>query len=43
MRRVAVNRLPALAHFFGIRPWDLDRLTAPEIEACIDALDELTP
>lgn len=31
MRRALLEELPALTKFFGLKPWDIDRLTAREL------------
>ncbi len=31
MRRALLTDLPALTHFYGLKPWDLDRMTLREI------------
>lgn len=41
MRAAIGPRLPLLAHFFGVHPWDVDRLSAREIRFYLDALDDL--
>lgn len=33
MRRAHASVLPALTQFFGLKPWDLDRMTQREISA----------
>lgn len=41
MRRALRAQLPALAHVFGIRPWEVDLLTYGEAEVFGDYLREL--
>lgn len=31
MRRALLEELPALTKFYGLRPWDLDRMTLREV------------
>jgi hypothetical protein len=35
--------LPGLAHWFGIRPWDIDDLTFGELDMFVQALGKLPP
>jgi hypothetical protein len=32
MRRALLPWLPALSHHYGLKPWDIDRMTYREIE-----------
>jgi len=38
MRRALGNRLPALSHFYGIKPWEVDDLTYSEVRIFLDAI-----
>lgn len=40
MRAVLLDALPTLAHFYGLMPWDVDRLTPLELRAMLDALPD---
>lgn len=42
MRRALRQHLPAFAHLFGIRPWEIEDLTPLEIETFIAAARDLT-
>ena len=33
--------MPALAHHFGVRPWEIDLLTVPDFHTLCAAADEL--
>jgi hypothetical protein len=39
LRAAALERLPSLAHFYGLMPWDLDRLSPVELEQFLDFMD----
>ena len=41
MRRELLSLLPALSHFFGIQPWELDLLTENETAVYRAALAEI--
>lgn len=41
IRRRLASRWPALSHWFGLKPWDVDRLTPLELANYERALDEL--
>lgn len=43
MRRAIGDRWPALSAYFGIHPWDVDRLSYRELEHYQSALDGLPP
>ena len=43
MRRQLRAALPGLAHWFGIRPWDIDDLTFGELDMFVQALGKLPP
>lgn len=32
MRRALLDELPAFCHFYGLKPWDVARMTAYEID-----------
>lgn len=38
MRAVLLDALPTLAHFYGVMPWDIDRLTPLELGKLLDSL-----
>ena len=38
MRRALLNQAPAISHWFGIHPFDYERLTFGELRAYVDAL-----
>jgi hypothetical protein len=38
VRRRLLKSWPALSHFYGIHPWDVDRLTVDELIAYQKAL-----
>lgn len=40
MRRRLLDSWPALSHEFGLHPWDVDRLTADEINAYVRWVNE---
>ncbi len=35
--------MPGLAHWFGIRPWEIDDLTFGELDMFVQALGKLPP
>ena len=41
MRRRLLKAVPALSFHFGLKPWELELLTFGELDAYLDALDEL--
>ncbi len=43
MRRRLRAALPGLAHWFGIRPWEVEDLTFGEIDVLVQALGKLPP
>ena len=43
MRRELLAVLPQLAHRYGIRPWEVERLTYDELQAFLDALKACPP
>ena len=43
MRRAIGDRWPALSAYFGLHPWDVDRLSYREIEHYTQALADLPP
>lgn len=43
MRRQLRAALPGLAHWFGIRPWEVEDLTYGEIDVLMRALEKLPP
>lgn len=43
MRRQLRPALPGLAHWFGIRPWEVDDLTFDELDVFVKALEKLPP
>jgi hypothetical protein len=40
VRRALLRRLPALSWFYGLHPWDVERLTQNEIGEYLDQLDD---
>lgn len=38
MRRALRKQWPALSHWFGIHPWDVDRLTLYELAEYVDQI-----
>lgn len=38
MRRALRKRLPALTHFYGLRPWEVERLSFGELAEYLDQL-----
>jgi hypothetical protein len=43
MRRAALRVLPALSHWYGLHPRDLDDMTYAEIHAYTSSLRDLPP
>jgi len=43
VRRQLRAALPGLAHWFGIRPWEIDDLTFGELDMFVQALGKLPP
>lgn len=43
IRRAIGDRWPALSHWFGLRPWDVERLSWGELFDYLEALDGLPP
>ncbi len=43
MRRAALKALPALSHWYGLHPADLDDMTWAEIDAYVSSLRNLPP
>jgi len=43
VRRQLRAALPGLAHWFGIRPWEVEDLTFGEIDMFVQALGKLPP
>lgn len=43
MRRQLRHVWPELAHFFGVRPWEIDDLTMGEIDEMLARLRKLPP
>ena len=41
MRQAIGNRWPALSHWFGLHPWDVERLTPFEIKSYLEALHDI--
>ena len=41
MRARLLPAWPNLSHYFGLMPWDVGRLTAPELKGYLDALDDI--
>lgn len=41
IRAVLVQHGPNLAHYFGIRPWELGRLSLVELRTFINALEDI--
>lgn len=41
MRARLTAAWPDLSHYFGIHPWDVERLTYGEIDAYVEALNEI--
>lgn len=41
IRRRLASRWPALSHWFGLRPWHVDRLTPAELAMYERALDDI--
>ena len=41
MRARLVRAWPTLSHYFGIHPWDLERLTWDEIDVYLRAADAI--
>lgn len=39
MRRALLSRLPQLTKFYGLKPWDLDRMQLREISEYVTQLD----
>ena len=43
MRRAIGDRWPALSAYFGLHPWDVERLSYRELEHYQHALNDLPP
>lgn len=43
MRRQLREALPGLAHWFGIRPWEVEELSYGELDVFVKALGKLPP
>lgn len=43
MRRQLRRVVPELAHYFGVRPWEIDELTYGEIDELLRRLRTLPP
>lgn len=41
MRAALAEAWPALSRFFGLKPWDVERLTLVELNAYLVALKEM--
>lgn len=41
MRAKLINAWPGLSHWFGIKPWHVERMTFAEINAYIEALNDI--
>ncbi len=41
MRARLLNAWPDLSHYFGIHPWDVERLSYVEIDSYVEALNEI--
>lgn len=40
MRRDLLKQLPALTHFYGLRPWEVEELTYAEVDEYLGQLAE---
>jgi hypothetical protein len=41
VRARLTNALPGLAHYFGIRPWDIGRLSPRELNRFVEELADI--
>ena len=41
MRARLLRSWPSLSYHFGLMPWQVGRLTAPELQGYLDALEEI--
>lgn len=40
MRRELIDQLPALTHFYRLKPWDVERLTFDELHVYVKWMNE---
>lgn len=43
MRRQLLRATPELAHYYGVRPWEIEQLTRAELDEMLTRLKKLPP